>query len=177
VEAEPRPGKTVSSSGLLAPATRAFGRAAAVANRRIALVRGERGFGNHAFLALLKARDLPYIAKLTPSRRPRRGRTALPIARWARACWATASKSDRALIRLGSGAVRAGSSRCVRGSEAEQGALPELPVILEEQFLAPTQHWLEEDILHRYNRRCTLGPAACGASMPSARTASPPTCC
>jgi hypothetical protein len=43
-----------------------------------------------------------------------------------------------------------------RGSEPEQGTLLELPVILEEQFIATTQDWDEEDVFHSYNQRCTL---------------------
>lgn len=156
VEAELRPGNTVSSSGLVETATRIFQRAV-LAKRRIVLVRGDRGYGNEAFMALLQARNLPFILKLTPTKRMRAWADSLPYRPIGESVLGD-------ILEVGSGLYQAGEwsrpRRVVvvreRGGEPEQGTLIELPVILDEQFIVTTQDWDEEDIFHSYNQRCTL---------------------
>jgi hypothetical protein len=156
VEAELRPGNTVSSSGLVETATRVLGRAV-LAKRRIALVRGDRGYGNEKFMALLEGRSLPYILKVTPTRRLRAWADALsyrPIGE--------SVLGD--VLEVGSGLYQAGdwsrARRVVvvreRSTEPAEGLLLDLPVVLDEQFIATTLDWDEEDIFHSYNQRCTL---------------------
>lgn len=157
VEAELRPGNTVSSTGLVETAERIFDRGV-LAKRQIRLVRGDRGYGSEKFMSLLERRHLPFILKVTPTRPLRAwadGLTYRPIG--------TTAFGD--ILEVASGSYQAGDwSRARRMVVVREcspvrpnGQFLDLPVITEEQFMATTLEGREdeEDIWHCYNQRCT----------------------
>lgn len=155
IEVELRPGNTVSSTGLRETAGRILDRPV-VARRRITLVRGDRGYGNEEFMALLEARKLPYVLKVTPNRRIRNWADSLTYREIGRTAFGD-------VIEVASAAYRAGEwsreRRMVvvrqRTAAGTPGMLLDLPAVIEEQFMATTLDGDEEDVWHCYNQRCT----------------------
>ena len=155
IEVELRPGNTVSSTGLIETAERIFSRTV-LANRRIALVRGDRGYGNEKFMALLEKRQLEYVLKVTPTRPLRAWADALSYREIGRTALGD-------VLEVASGMYQAQdwtrARRMVvvreRTADAPKGQIFEIPVVLDEQFMATTLNWDEEDVWHCYNQRCT----------------------
>jgi len=155
IEAELRPGNTASSTGLVETAQRVFD-LPVLAKRQIELVRGDRGYGNEKFMAFLEARAQPFILKVSATRPLRAWSDALTY----RAIGKTAVGD---VLEVASGLYQAGdwtrARRLVvvreRAAVGPAGQLLDLPAILEEQFIATTQDWDEEDVWHCYNQRCT----------------------
>ena len=155
LDCELRPGNTTSSGGLVQTFTRVLD-SPLIAGRHVRLVRGDRGYGNEDFMALLEERDLDFILRVRGTRPPRAWSDSLeyrPIG--------TTELGD--VLEVASGLYRAGdwsrTRRVVvvreRAEVPVQGAPPPLPAIADEQFLATSLDWDEEDIFHSHNQRCT----------------------
>ena len=155
LDCELRPGNTTSSSGLVQTFTRVLD-SPLVAGRHVRLVRGDRGYGNEDFMALLEERDLDFILKV---------RGTKPLRAWSDTLdyrpIGTTALGD--VLEVASGLYRAGDwsrpRRMVvvreRAAVPVEGALLPLPAIGDEQFLGTSLDWDEEDVFHSYNQRCT----------------------
>ena len=107
-------------------------------------------------MALLEARKLPYVLKVTPNRRIRNWADSLTYREIGRTAFGD-------VIEVASAAYRAGEwsreRRMVvvrqRTAAGTPGMLLDLPAVIEEQFMATTLDGDEEDVWHCYNQRCT----------------------
>lgn len=154
LDAELRPGNTVSSTGLNETVTRVLD--GVLADRHVRLVRGDRGYGNEEFMHLLETRALSFILKITPTK---------PLRAWSDGLSyrqiGTTPCGD--VLEIASGTYQAGTWSRVRrvvvvrerAQARPQGQFLVLPVVSDEQFLATTEAWDAEDIFHSYNHRCT----------------------
>ena len=155
LDCELRPGNTTSSTALVATFTRVLN-SPLVSSRRVRLVRGDRGYGNEGFMALLEGRSLDYVLKVKGTR---------PLRAWADALdYRSIGETPLGdVLEVGSGLYQTGDwsrpRRLVvvreRAAVPADGALLPLPAIADEQFLATSLDWDEEDIFHSYNQRCT----------------------
>ena len=155
LDCELRSGNTTSSSGLVLTFTRVLA-SPLVAGRHVRLVRGDRGYGNEDFMAHLEERGLNFILKVKGTKPLRAWSDTLeyrPIG--------TTALGD--VLEVASGLYQAGDwsrpRRMVvvreRAAVPVKGSLLPLPAIADEQFLATSVDWDEEDVFHSYNQRCT----------------------